>query len=59
MGFRISSIRKSNNTLSDDFDSLDIKPENNFFEHEKFFSCLKEDNISEEEYENVKKKLIF
>ena len=38
-----------------DFDSLDIKPENDFFEHEKFYSCLKEDNISEEEYENVKK----
>ena len=38
-----------------DFDSLDIKPENDFFEHEKFYSCLKEDNISEEEYKNVKK----
>ena len=58
MDFRISSIRKRNNTLSDDnwFWFVDIKPENDFFEHEKFYSCLKEDNISEEEYENVKKK---
>ena len=38
-----------------DFDSLDIKPEKDFFDHEKFYSCLKEDNISVEEYENVKK----
>ena len=38
-----------------DFDSLNIKPEKDFFEHEKFYSCLKEDNISTEEYENVKK----
>ena len=37
-----------------DFDSLDIKPEKDFFDHEKFYSCLKEDNISVEEYENVK-----
>ena len=36
-----------------DFDSLDIKPENDFFEHKKLYSCLKEDNISEEEYKNV------
>ena len=28
-----------------DFDSLNIKPEKDFFEHEKFYSCLKEDNI--------------
>ena len=38
-----------------DFDSLNIKPEKDFFEQEKFYSCLKEDNISTEEYENVKK----
>ena len=38
-----------------DFDSLNIKPEKDFFEHEKFYSCLKEDNIFTEEYENVKK----
>ena len=38
-----------------DFDSLNIKPEKDFFEHEKIYSCLKEDNISTEEYENVKK----
>ena len=37
-----------------DFDSLDIKPEKDFFDHEKLYSCLKEDNISVEEYENVK-----
>ena len=38
-----------------DFDSLNIKPEKDLFDHEKFYSCLKEDNISIEEYENVKK----
>ena len=38
-----------------DFDSLNIKPEKDFFEHEKCYSCLKEDNISTEECENVKK----
>ena len=41
--------------LITDFDSLNIKPEKDFFEHEKIYSCLKEDNISTEEYENVKK----
>ena len=39
-----------------DFDSLNIKPEKDFFKHEKFYSCLKEENKSTEEYENVKKK---
>ena len=38
-----------------DFDSLNIRPEKDFFEHEKFYSHLKEENISTEEYENVKK----
>ena len=37
-----------------DFDSLNIKPEKDFFEHENFYICLKEDNIFTEEYENVK-----
>ena len=36
-----------------DFYSLDIKPEKDFFDHEKFYSCFKKDNISVEEYENV------
>ena len=37
-------------------DSLDIKPEDgNFFDHESFYSTLKETKISKEEYENVKK----
>ena len=36
--------------------SLDIKPEDgDFFDHESFYSTLKEKNISKEEYENVKK----
>ena len=37
------------------FDSLNICPETDFFKHEDFYSSLKEKNISEEEYENVKK----
>ena len=37
-----------------DFDSLNITPEKDFFEYEKFYSTLKEKNISQEEYENVK-----
>ena len=36
-----------------DFNSLNITPENNFFEYKKFYSTLKEKNISQEEYENV------
>ena len=36
--------------------SLDIKPEDgDFFDHESFYSTLKENNISKEEYENIKK----
>ena len=40
-----------------DFDSLNIRPDSDeeFFKHEDFYSALKEKNISEEEYENVKK----
>ena len=40
-----------------DFNSLEIKPErhNGFFKHSDFYSSLKEKNISEEEYENVKR----
>ena len=35
-------------------DSLDIRPEDgDFFDHESFYSTLKEKNISKEEYENV------
>ena len=37
------------------FDSLNIRPEKDFLEQEKFYSHLKEENISTEEYENVKK----
>ena len=38
-----------------DFDSLEIKLEyGEFFKHSDFYSSLKERNISEEEYENVK-----
>ena len=41
--------------LITDFESLNIHPEKEFFSHQDFYSCLKEKNISEEEYENVKK----
>ena len=37
------------------FDSLNICPWTDFFKHADFYSSLKENNISEEEYENVKK----
>ena len=37
-----------------DFYPLYIKPEKDFSDDEKFYSCLKKDNISVEEYENVK-----
>ena len=36
-------------------DSLDIKPDGDFFDYESFYSTLNEKNISKEEYENVKK----
>ena len=37
-------------------DSLDIRPEDSdFFDHESFYSTLKEKNISKEEYENAEK----
>ena len=38
-----------------DFESLNIHPEKEFFSHQDFYSCLKEKNINEEDYENVKK----
>ena len=41
--------------LITDFESLNIRPEKEFFSHQDFYSCLKENYISEEEYENVKK----
>ena len=37
------------------FDALNIQPEKDFFEYDSFYSSLKEKNISEEEYKNVKK----
>ena len=41
--------------MINNFDSLNIRPETDFFKHADFYSSLKEKNISEEEYENVKK----
>ena len=41
--------------LITDFESLNMRPEKEFFRHKDFYSCLKEKNITEEEYENVKK----
>ena len=38
-----------------DFESLNISPEKEFSSHQDFYSCLKDKNISEEDYENVKK----
>ena len=38
-----------------DFDSLKIEPKEDFFKKEDFYSELKEKNISDEEYQNVKK----
>ena len=39
-----------------DFNSLEIKPEHGgFFKHSDFYSSLKERNISNEKYENVKR----
>ena len=38
-----------------DFDSLEIKPEGEFFKYEDFYTSLKEKDIREEDYANVKK----
>ena len=38
-----------------EFDSLKITPKDGFFDRKDFYSCLKEKDISKEEYENVKK----
>ena len=38
-----------------DFNSLQIKPKDGFFEQKDFYSSLKEKDITVEEYENVKK----
>ena len=38
-----------------DFESLNIRPDQEFFKHEDFYSGLKEKNISVKEYGNVKK----
>ena len=40
------------------FDSLDIVPEKEFFSIEQFYSRLKGDIISQQEYESVKKNYI-
>ena len=37
-----------------DFDSLNLRPDGDFFKGESFYSTLKEKNIGEEEYEKVK-----
>ena len=38
-----------------DLDSLSTKPSGDLFDKESFHSTLREKNISQEEYENVKK----
>ena len=40
------------------FDSLDIVPEKEFFSIEQFYSRLKGDIISQQEYESVKKIIL-
>ena len=57
MGIRLFRLWQRNDTVSNDnyFESLNICPEKEFFSHQDFYSCLKEKNISEEDYENVKK----
>ena len=41
--------------LITDFESLNMRPEKEFFSHKGFYLCLKEENITKEEYENAKK----
>ena len=41
--------------MINDFESLKITPKDEFFDQKDFYSSLKEKNISDEEYENVKK----
>lgn len=36
-----------------DFNSFEIMPKDEFFEYDDFYSCLKEKNITKEEYKNV------
>ena len=38
-----------------DFDSLNISPDKHFFEFHQFYSNMKDNVISDEEYQNVKK----
>ena len=38
-----------------DFNSFEIMPKDEFFDYDDFYSCLKEKNITKEEYKNVKK----
>ena len=42
--------------MINDFESLKITPKDEFFDQKDFYSSLKEKDISDEEYENVKKK---
>ena len=57
MGPRLSGLwqRKIPYQRITDFESLNIRPDQEFFKHEDFYSGLKEKNISVEEYENIKK----
>ena len=41
--------------MINDFESLKITPKDEFFDQKDFYSSLKEKDISDEEYENVKK----
>ena len=45
--------------MINDFDSLKKVPKEDFFQKKYFYSELKEKNISDEEYENVKKKFML
>ena len=56
MGVGLPGIWQGNDTyqMITDFDVLNIQPEKDFFEYDSFYSSLKEKNISQEEYENVK-----
>ena len=45
--------------MINDFESLKITPKDEFFDQKDFYSSLKEKDISDEEYENVKKNFKF
>ena len=42
-----------------DFDSLEIKPEEEFFKHSDFYSCLKEKDISMDSTKMLKNSLNY